>query len=192
MFFLLKYTNRTSDVTYAMNVDEARTKTYYEILGVPLDASPQQIREMYKDLAKLYHPDSNYYADLIQQAPSAEQVELFKIITTAYQTLIDPDKRGVYDDSVRPLLTGSFKKWEESEEDFFKEKKSSRTRKHTFGTGMNNEVLEANVIKKGPANGLTQVVKIKRKKLRKSKVAILLVLICIVAITGALLFFLHK
>lgn len=64
-------------------------KSYYEILGVEKDASEKEIKLAYHKLAKKYHPDLN------QADPKAK--EKFIEIKNAYDTLIDPKKREVYD-----------------------------------------------------------------------------------------------
>jgi len=66
----------------------ARLKDYYAILGVPRNATPEEIEEAYRRLAKEYHPDKN---------PSPEAEERFKLINEAYQVLSDPAKRAEYD-----------------------------------------------------------------------------------------------
>jgi len=65
-----------------------RFKDYYAILGVPRNATLEQIKEAYRRLAKEYHPDKN---------PSPEAEERFKLINEAYQVLSDPAKRAEYD-----------------------------------------------------------------------------------------------
>ena len=63
-------------------------KDYYKILGVPKDASEDQIKKGYRKMALKYHPDKN-------KSPNAE--EKFKEISEAYDVLSDKDKRSVYD-----------------------------------------------------------------------------------------------
>jgi molecular chaperone DnaJ len=67
----------------------ATKKDYYEILGVPRDASEDQIKQAYRKLALKYHPDKN------KGNPKAE--EKFKEATEAYEILRDPKKRASYD-----------------------------------------------------------------------------------------------
>ncbi len=63
-------------------------KDYYEILGIPRNASPDEIKRGYRRLARQYHPDVN-------KSPGTE--EKFKEINEAYQVLSDPQKRAQYD-----------------------------------------------------------------------------------------------
>ena len=67
---------------------EVQFKDYYEILGVPRDASKDDIQKSYRKLARKYHPDIN-------KQPEAEVK--FKEIGEAYQVLSDADKRAKYD-----------------------------------------------------------------------------------------------
>ncbi|MCX8126510.1 MAG: molecular chaperone DnaJ [Dehalococcoidia bacterium] len=66
----------------------ASVKDYYEILGVPRDASDEDIKRAFRRLAFQYHPDRN-------KEPGAE--ERFKQINEAYQVLCDPERRASYD-----------------------------------------------------------------------------------------------
>lgn len=64
-------------------------KDYYEILGVNTQATPEEIKDAYKKLAKAYHPDK-HQGDPIY-------VEKFKSLQEAYSTLSDAQKRREYD-----------------------------------------------------------------------------------------------
>ncbi|MFF0827647.1 J domain-containing protein [Brevibacillus sp. NPDC003359] len=64
-------------------------KNYYEILGLTKQASANDIKKAYRQLAKQHHPDVN--------AGSSESERIFKEITEAYQTLQDPALREAYD-----------------------------------------------------------------------------------------------
>ncbi|MGZ4154155.1 MAG: molecular chaperone DnaJ [Actinomycetota bacterium] len=60
----------------------------YAILGVGPDASQEEIKRAYRQLARQLHPD-------VSQAPDAE--ERFKQVSAAYEILSDPQKRRQYD-----------------------------------------------------------------------------------------------
>ena len=66
----------------------ATQKDYYNLLGVSRDATEEQIRRAFRGLAMEWHPDRN-------KAKGA--AERFKEINEAYQVLIDPEKRRIYD-----------------------------------------------------------------------------------------------
>ncbi len=67
-------------------------KDYYQILEVSKDASTEEIKQAYRRLALIYHPDKN-------DAKYAE--EKFKYIAEAYSVLSDPKKRELYDDFIK-------------------------------------------------------------------------------------------
>jgi molecular chaperone DnaJ len=62
---------------------------HYGILGVARDATAEEIKRAYRQLARKYHPDANH--------GDPEAVEHFKQVTHAYEVLSDPDKRQRYD-----------------------------------------------------------------------------------------------
>ncbi|KIJ04264.1 hypothetical protein PAXINDRAFT_94893, partial [Paxillus involutus ATCC 200175] len=63
---------------------------YYDILGVPIDATTEDVKKAYRRLAIKHHPDKN------PDDPHAE--ERFKEIAIAYQTLSDPELRKKYNE----------------------------------------------------------------------------------------------
>lgn len=65
-----------------------KCKDYYQILGVPKDASDSDIKKAYKKLALLCHPDKN-------SAPGA--ADAFKAVGTSFAILSDVQKRKQYD-----------------------------------------------------------------------------------------------
>jgi molecular chaperone DnaJ len=64
-------------------------KDYYAILGVPKNASLNEIKKAYRRLAKLHHPDL-FPGD-------KEKEEKFRLIKEAYEVLSDDKKREAYD-----------------------------------------------------------------------------------------------
>ncbi|MDO5845688.1 MAG: molecular chaperone DnaJ [Methanocorpusculum sp.] len=64
------------------------SESYYDVLGVPRDATDTDIKKAYRNLAKKYHPD-------VCKEPGAE--EKFKSINEAYSVLSDEEKRRQYD-----------------------------------------------------------------------------------------------
>lgn len=83
-----------------------RKKDYYEILGVPRNATKEEIKRAYRKLVLQYHPDRN-------KSPEAE--EKFKEINEAYAVLMDDEKRRIYDMYGHEGLSGTY-----THEDIFK------------------------------------------------------------------------
>jgi molecular chaperone DnaJ len=65
------------------------TPDYYTILGVPRNASKEDIKKAYRKLARKFHPDLN---------PGKKEAEArFKELSEAHDVLSDPEKRSNYD-----------------------------------------------------------------------------------------------
>lgn len=64
---------------------------YYEVLGVPRGATPEEIKKAYRRLALQWHPDRH------EEDRRAEAEARFKRISEAYEVLSDPKKRERYD-----------------------------------------------------------------------------------------------
>ncbi|MCS7240344.1 MAG: molecular chaperone DnaJ [Candidatus Bipolaricaulota bacterium] len=63
---------------------------YYEILGVPRNATQEEIKRAFRRLAKQYHPD-------VYKGDKKEAERKFRKIAEAYEVLSDPVKRAQYD-----------------------------------------------------------------------------------------------
>jgi len=69
----------------------ATKKDYYDVLGVPKNASDEDIKKAYRKLAMKHHPDRN------QGDASKVAEEKFKEAKEAYEMLSDENKRAAYD-----------------------------------------------------------------------------------------------
>jgi curved DNA-binding protein len=63
---------------------------YYQTLGVPRTASPEEIKQAFRKLARIHHPD-------VAKNKAAGEAK-FKEINEAYEVLGDPEKRRRYDE----------------------------------------------------------------------------------------------
>ena len=63
-------------------------RDYYEVLGVPRDASLEDIKKAFRKLAFQYHPDRNH---------DTGASDKFKEINEAYEVLSDEQRRWQYD-----------------------------------------------------------------------------------------------
>ncbi len=63
-------------------------RDYYEVLGIPRNATDEEIKRSFRKLAFKYHPDHNRDGDAEAK---------FKEVNEAYQVLADQDKRAAYD-----------------------------------------------------------------------------------------------
>lgn len=63
-------------------------RDYYEVLGVPRDATAEDIKKAFRKLARKYHPD-------VSKEKDAEA--RMKDVNEAYAVLSDPEKRAAYD-----------------------------------------------------------------------------------------------
>jgi molecular chaperone DnaJ len=82
-------------------------RDYYEVLGIERSATPEQIKQAYRQLAMQWHPDRNTVADAADK---------FKEIAEAYAVLSDQTKRQAYDSTGH---AGVSERW--STEDIFRD-----------------------------------------------------------------------
>ncbi len=71
----------------------ALSSGYYKLLGVHPSASPIEIRRAYRELSKLYHPDTT-------ELPKAIATAKFQTLNEAYATLSNPQRRQAYDQKI--------------------------------------------------------------------------------------------
>lgn len=68
-------------------------KDYYYFLGIGKDSSNEDIKKVYRKLSLKYHPDKNPNDDFFKNR--------FREVQEAYETLIDIEKRKVYDTNLQ-------------------------------------------------------------------------------------------
>lgn len=67
----------------------AEKRDYYEVLGISKNATDDEVKKAYRQLAKKYHPDLN--------PGNAEAEAKFKEVNEAYEVISDKEKRAKYD-----------------------------------------------------------------------------------------------
>jgi len=72
--------------------EEFLSDDFYAVLNVRKEASPEEIRNAYRKMCSLYHPDKHQG---LAQKQAAEK--LFNKVGKAYEVLSNPDKRSIYD-----------------------------------------------------------------------------------------------
>src|SRR5256712_1522767 len=72
-------------------------RDYYDVLGIPRTAPPDEVKKAYRRLAKEYHPD-------MAKGDKKVAEERFKELSEAYEVLADGGKRKIYDTSGREGL----------------------------------------------------------------------------------------
>lgn len=94
------------------------TRTYYDILGVSKEATPEEITNAKNALAKVYHPDANMHNDIDTTSNMQEILE-------AYRILSDPDKRKQYNHALTGQPSRVFRTYTVGKEDHEEETSSS-------------------------------------------------------------------
>ncbi|MNK28139.1 Chaperone protein DnaJ [compost metagenome] len=67
-------------------------KDYYYFLGIPQNASAEDIKKAYRKLSLKYHPDKNENDDYFS--------DRFKEVKEAYETLTTPERKRIYDQNL--------------------------------------------------------------------------------------------
>lgn len=78
-------------------------RDYYEILGLSKNATADDIKKAYRNLALKYHPDR------VSADKKKEAEEKFKEMSEAYEVLMDPNKKATYDQYGHAGVDSSFK-----------------------------------------------------------------------------------
>lgn len=96
LLHLQKYNIYEEEIEAALE-NEYTVKTYYDIIGIPFDATTEEVKEKGRKLLMLHHPDKN------RNNPDYNSEEFYKIYE-AYETLSHEDKRKVYNESQLILI----------------------------------------------------------------------------------------
>ncbi len=96
LLHLQKYNIYEEEIEAALE-NEYTVKTYYDIIGIPFDATTEEVKEKGRKLLMLHHPDKN------RNNPDYDSEEFYKIYE-AYETLSHEDKRKVYNESQLILI----------------------------------------------------------------------------------------
>lgn len=67
-------------------------RNYYELLGISINATEQEIKEAYRKQARKYHPDNN---------PGQDTTDIMQALTLAYNTLCNASSRRQYDATLK-------------------------------------------------------------------------------------------
>ena len=124
------------------------TKDYYKELGVPRNASKSDIKSAYRLLAKRCHPDTG------------GSNEKFLAIQTAWETLNDPNKKLIYDQSLYSQEISESNKYEDWSLGIKKNNNSSITKDNDIKYWILNTYQPLNKL-------ITQVIKPLNQEIRK-------------------------
>ncbi len=75
--------------------DTVKNGTFYQILSVPLQVKPDQVKAKFFELSKIYHPDRYFKKNIGDYKVKLNAI--FKKLSEAYEVLYDPQKKQWYD-----------------------------------------------------------------------------------------------
>ncbi|MRJ09656.1 J domain-containing protein [Ornithobacterium rhinotracheale] len=127
-------------------------KDYYEILQVPQRASPEEIKNAFKEQARRWHPDRNQGEDTTLKMQE---------INEAYLVLKDKEARARYDEEYN-----RFKNFETHKE---KTKGNEYAKTENYQESSSSYTVEDEILKKWMKNARRQSVEIVEEALREAK-----------------------
>ena len=108
-------------------------ENYYEILGVSKDVTNDELKKVYRKLAKKFHPDAN--------VGNVKAEETFKKISKAYEILSNETSRAKYDRE----LNGNFSSFDKNQKTYNNtSKKSSNINEDIFNKFNGFNLFEQN------------------------------------------------
>jgi len=79
--------------------------TFYEVLSVPFNVKPEEVKIRFFELSKLYHPDRYFKKNIGEYKDKLNKI--FKKISEAYEVLYDPRKKRWYDNMLASSVSKS-------------------------------------------------------------------------------------
>jgi curved DNA-binding protein CbpA len=73
--------------------------TFYELMGLPTQVDKKMVQQAFYDLSRSFHPDRFFRREIGEVMERLESA--FVVITDAYRTLSDPERKAAYDTSLR-------------------------------------------------------------------------------------------
>jgi hypothetical protein len=106
---------------------------YYEILGLPVNSSVEEIKKAYRKKARLYHPDIN---------PSPNAKDLFISITEAYEFLIANHEKIKSDDQAYHQAMEDWRRYRQDRS----RKRATAYARTSYGTFKNTSFYKTTMI----------------------------------------------
>ncbi|MEM6501277.1 MAG: J domain-containing protein [Cyanobacteria bacterium P01_C01_bin.89] len=110
-----KDTYKSDDPNFAANAapnggTKVRFVSHYQRLGLHPSAGPVEIRRRYRELSKLYHPDTT-------TLPPEEAIAQFQALNQAYSVLSNPERRAQYDELMNYSSVNVIRPWKSLDND---------------------------------------------------------------------------